>query len=121
MDSDQINFLGKRMIVDFLGAFPLDRLPPSSCLTKNNCGFIVNTQTHNLPGEHWLAVYIGEKSIHAFDPLGIYYPSQLVAYLQQGYKRIYYNNVRYQDPKSHLCGLYCLVWLTNRKAASKSI
>ena len=45
--------MGNKYVPNFAGVFPLDRLPKSLRAPAN---FIVNTHTHNLPGEHWIAV-----------------------------------------------------------------
>jgi hypothetical protein len=94
---------------NFIGVFPLDKVPQHF---ETGNSFIVNTQTHNLPGEHWLAVYVGEASIRVFDPMGFYYPAKLVNQLSMGCrKEIIYNRIRFQPPLSNLCGEYCLGWL----------
>ena len=58
---------------NFVGVFPLDKLPPH--LSKGDGSFIVNSDTHNLPGEHWFAVsYKNGGIVKAFDPLGFSIP-----------------------------------------------
>ena len=59
--------LGEKYVPHFLGVYPLDKLPSAIRAPSN---FIVNTHTHNLPGEHWLAVsYQKGGIVYAFDPL----------------------------------------------------
>lgn len=91
---------------DFIGVYSIDQLPTDSIGKK----FIVNTQTHNLPGEHWIAV----NGNDVFDPYGIYYPSVLCKYLFQrnnGGRRIKFSTAMYQAPWTQLCGEYCIYWL----------
>ena len=67
----------------WLGVFTLDKIP-----ILEPGGFIVNTHTSNLPGEHWIAVHINPSEIKVFDPLGYYYPPKLVNTLAQASKPI---------------------------------
>lgn len=89
----------------WLGVFPLEKIP----FLKEG-GFIINTDTMPLPGEHWLAVYI-KDDIKVFDPFGYYYPSLLVDKLSLMRKTIIYNRTQYQDRNTFTCGHYCLLWL----------
>ena len=102
-------------IENFIGVFPLDRLPASQ-LTRapRPCSFIVNTDTSNLPGKHWIAVSCsGSGIVHAFDPLGQCYPFLLCRFLaKQGRtRRVLFNRVMYQNPRLRTCGQHCLRWL----------
>ena len=40
----------------FLGVFPMDTLPRQ--VPHYPACMVVNTQSHNLPGEHWISVFI---------------------------------------------------------------
>ena len=42
----------------FLGVFSCDRLPIVSQLP---CSLIMNTDPHDKPGQHWVAIYINAK------------------------------------------------------------
>ncbi len=91
---------GKR----FAGVYPLDVLPDH---LVSNSGLVVNTQSHNLPGEHWIAVFKHNDSITAYDPLGIYYPAPLVSWLHKQSINVRYNYKHDQPFNSNLCGEYC--------------
>jgi len=99
---------------EFLGVFSLDQIP-----ILRPGGFIVNTQTHELPGEHWIAVYITQSEIYVYDPFGFYYPSLLVKKLTEMNRRIVYNRSRDQDPFSNSCGQHCLLWLEKISGINK--
>ena len=90
--------------------FPLDKLP----YFPVNKALIVNTQTSNLGGEHWIAVYHKPANILVFDPLGFYYPQMLVSHLSIISNPIVYNKVRIQNPFTKTCGQHCLLWLKNQ-------
>ena len=112
MDNIQLDYLGRKYLGSkYIGTFPLNS--PPYCLRPNTC-FIINTQSSNLPGEHWLAVNITRTKIELFDPFGIYYPSSLVNYLTRSRKLVSFNRVQYQDFNTNLCGLYCLKWLVEK-------
>jgi len=78
MYTNQIADVASKHVDNFIGVFPLDKLPihlPHGGQTR----FIVNTDSHNLSGQHWIAVSYEKGGImRAFDPLGVHYPSRLV-------------------------------------------
>ena len=86
---------------DFLGCFPLDKPP------KAKGKYIINTQTHNLPGEHWIAVNNG----YMFDPFGYIYPNWLISHLLKQNIHPSYNRKMYQHPLHNTCALFCLYYL----------
>lgn len=103
----------KLMGADFVGVFPMDKLPPLSTLTAGQA-FIVNTDTSNLPGRHWIAVYVKQYVIEVFDPFGATaYPHLLVNHLHMDSRRrrVAYNRMAIQEPTSKLCGQHCLAWI----------
>jgi hypothetical protein len=111
MNTNQLNKLGKSILgSSFLGTYALDRIPNNSTVAPHQ-GYIINTDTHNLGGEHWIAVYFDASTIHVFDPFGLYYPLQLRQHLAQSTKPVIYNHVMFQPLFSQLCGEYCLQWL----------
>ena len=113
MDTKELWKAGNCLIGGFVGVFPLDKIPPVSSLKQGN-SFIVNTQTHNLPGEHWIAVYEDQFTIRVFDPMSLYYRPFLVSYLHNGQRRVVYNRVLVQDPYTPTCGQHCLLWLSEQ-------
>jgi hypothetical protein len=111
MLTHEISKIGKKYIPNFVGVFPLDKLPEALRAPAN---LIVNTHTHNLPGEHWLAVsYKNNGIVTAFDPFGFYYPKMLKLYLNS-LKRtapVRYSRVHYQEIHEKTCGHYCIARL----------
>ena len=98
---------------NFIGVFPLNRLPPSLSIYPKPLCFIVNTDTGNLPGRHWIAVsYANGGIVRAFDPLGVFYPDLLSNYLAKRGRHVIFNRTTYQDPSRQTCGQHCLLWLT---------
>lgn len=88
----------------YLGVFPLNKLPEN---LDDDSTFIVNTDTDNLPGRHWIAVR-GNK---VFEPTGLYYPSRLTKHLYKYFDALELNYDSYQNPFDSSCGLYCLYFI----------
>ena len=114
MYSDQLARAAQKLgLKNFIGVFALNRLPKSLSHYSKPLSFIVNTDSSNLPGTHWLAVSYAEGGIvRVFDPFGVFYPDLLTSYLaKQAIRRVYFNTTTYQDPRRRTCGLHCLIWL----------
>ena len=115
--SELMRYAKTMRIKNFIGVFPLNKLPKHlpTATSKPFC-FIVNTDTHNLPGQHWIAVsYEKGGIVRAFDPLGALYPPLLSQYLARHVGicggRVIFNSVMYQNPTKKTCGQHCLRWL----------
>lgn len=97
----------------FLGVFPINRLPER--ITQYPAIMIVNTQSHNLPGEHWLSVYISkERYGEVFDSLGLPLSNRLSRWLNKFTKKWRTSRRVYQNPLSDKCGAYALYYVFNR-------
>ena len=97
----------------FLGVYARDQLP--LVLLYPAC-FIVNTDTSDMSGEHWLAVYYDEnKQADFFDSYGNN-PKLfgLDRYLNKTSSSWKFNQVQLQSVKSHVCGYYCALFLMYR-------
>lgn len=110
MYTNELEYYGKRHVPHFIGVYALDKLPLH---IKPISRLIVNTDTHNLPGKHWIALsYEKHGIVYAFDPLGVYYPNLLIQYLHRlPHRRIIYNRTMYQRPWRKTCGQHCLQFL----------
>ena len=98
----------------FLGAFPIDRLPTT--VKTYPVLLIVNSQSHNLGGEHWLALFIspqqrGELFDSAAQPVDLRINRWLNRFSTKRWIR---NHVIYQSPFSPICGAYVLYYVLNR-------
>lgn len=84
-----------------------DNLPESKPL-RNECA-IVNLDSSNGPGTHWVAYYKKGSHIEYFDSFGnLQPPNELIDYLGD---KIKYNYIKYQDYNSVNCGHLCLKFL----------
>lgn len=97
----------------FHGIYSIDNLPSS--IPNRPFLAIVNTHTHNLPGEHWLAIYIDEnKNGELFDPLALPVSNHLIRWLNGFTVKWKTNNRSFQHPLSTLCGSFVLYFILNR-------
>lgn len=66
LDDATINSIGKREFgAAWAGCHPQDRMK-----FKQNTYQVINTDTHDKPGVHWLGVYITKKRVYVFDSYG---------------------------------------------------
>ena len=87
-----------------LGVFPSDRVPklqPDTCV-------ILNEDSHDKPGSHWLAMYKSRVSTEWFDTFGRP-PLPLFNSIVTTY-----NKQQIQSPFSDTCGAHCLFYLYHR-------
>ena len=111
MNTIELDNIGRILLPQhFLGVFALDTIPH---YLPNPCGFIVNTQSIHLPGQHWLSIVINQRNCYIFDSLGYPPPLNLIHFLRT---RLYnfnfhYNSIQLQHPSSINCGLYALYHL----------
>ena len=111
MDSPNVEKISKKYIPNFVGVFPLNKLPQALRAPAN---LIVNTDTHNLPGEHWLAVsYQKNGTVYVFDSFGFFYPRLLKLYVNKLRRvtPVMFNRTHYQSIHEQTCALYCIAWL----------
>ena len=109
MNTQQIFTFGKKHILNFVGVFPLNKVP----YIKDIGSFVFNTHTQNLSGEHWIAVHVGFHCVDVFDPLGFYYPLILTNYIHAFNRPVHYNRIMYQQPDLPTCGQNCVMWLSS--------
>jgi hypothetical protein len=69
METFQIEHILKNVLGDvFHGVFPSDMIPP---VEKYPVAMVCNTDPHDKPGQHWIAMYISDDGIgEYFDSYG---------------------------------------------------
>lgn len=83
--------------------------------TDFSCSLIVNLDHENLPGSHWVALYITKQTIEIWDTLGFRIldwpriPCTLLKFLHRQFlsRRVIVSK-RIQSFKSVLCGFFCI-------------
>ena len=102
----------------YSGALPCDKLPRSQ-YREDKQAFIVNTDPHDKPGTHWIALWTDGEECELFDsfalPLRAYTDSTpLVQWLERHYLRIEANARSVQAVTSQTCGYYALFYLMHK-------
>lgn len=109
MNTQEIEKKAAKLFYSFDGVFARDHLPSAR---KRNMILIHNTDTGNLPGQHWVAVIIRRKVGYCFDPLGQAPSTTLSNWMNVHCNRWSSNTSRQVQPLySNLCGYYCLYYL----------
>ena len=109
--TEELSLLGHQLLPDFMGVYSRDEAPQYfNNRVKNGC-FIMNTDTSNLPGQHWIACIVRHGEGYVFDPLGFAVPLTMVEWLTDNTYRWTCNTREIQPYSSHLCGYYCLHFL----------
>ena len=98
----------KHLKYRFQGVYAADNFPLNF---KENCFIIVNSDTSNQLGTHWLLLCKKSGQVLFGDPLGLplsYYPYICghLSYTDIGVTEIMKNPLQKTD--SNLCGLYCI-------------
>ena len=98
---------------DYIGTFARDLLP-SRLPLRRKVGLIVNTDTHDSPGEHWIAIYLdGNGGGEYFDSYGLPPLHKEFIYFMQKNCPIgwCWNSVTLQCLTCITCGQYCLTYI----------
>jgi hypothetical protein len=97
----------------FIGVFPLDEIPHLPP-TATSHSFIVNNQTRNLAGQHWMAVRVVQSQAWIFDPLSILPPPPLLSHhlLQHCHVHtLHVCDIQVQPLSTTSCGHHCVYFL----------
>ena len=106
---------------NFIGCFAENQLK-SLTVTQFPCFLIVNVDSTDTSGSHWLAVGIFKNSIEIFDPLGFTIfnwarvPCDLLDFLHRmSLTRQVRVSPRIQSDQSTFCGFYCIFYIILRR------
>ena len=123
--SSTINSL-LRCVPNFIGCFAENEVS-GIVFQSLPCFLVVNVDSSNLPGSHWLAIGIFEKRIEIFDPLGFKFfnwsriPCTLLKLLHRlSQHRDILIAKRIQSDHSVLCAFYCIYYCIFRSSVSFS-
>ena len=115
-----------KCVPNFIGCFAENQV--SHLIFKTfPCYLIVNTDSSQLPGSHWLALGVFHDRIEIFDPLGFNFfnwsriPCQLLKLLHRlSLRRRILISKRIQPDQSVLCAFYCIYYCIFRTRYSLS-
>ena len=102
----------------FHGTVPCDRLPKK--LSKEGpTAYIVNTDPHDEPGMHWIALWTEGKTCEVMDSYGISLDvygrtAPFQEWLDRHFKSTLHNGKSLQSLFSQSCGDYALMYLIDR-------
>ena len=97
----------------FYGVYPIDQLP--KFIPHLPIFIVVNTQSHNLDGEHWKTIFI-DKNRHGevFDSLALPTSNLLTRWMNRFTRKWTRNRKVYQHAKSTTCGAFALYYILKR-------
>lgn len=103
-------FAGRR---GFLGVYPSDKVFPPNLTRRPQC-LIINLDSSDLPGSHWVAVCLykikNNKVLEYFDSYGTKSPRFKIP---RGWI-IRHSLIPLQSPLSIVCGHYCVYFIDRR-------
>ena len=115
---DRVARRDERLAPFFAGVFACDRLPWPPVRDRPQ-GYIVNTDPHDRPGRHWLAVWTEpEEECELMDsyalPLETYGSEPLERWLSHHWSVLKTNRQSLQTVTSWTCGHYALMYLCQK-------
>lgn len=97
----------------FDGVYSIDKLPYA--VPHYPFFMIVNTQAHNLPGAHWISVFIDRnRRGEVFDSLALPIPKPVSRWVNQFTRSQTRNSLAYQHPLSDSCGAFAVYFVFHR-------
>lgn len=107
---DILKLIPKYKITNFKGVFMRDNLPCNviNVISKTECG-IVNLDSINNSGTHWVCYYHDNSNSIYFDSFGLFPPDEIKSYL---HKNIISSTFQVQEFNTNYCGYLCLFVLS---------
>ena len=107
--TQELQRMAIELIPDFDGVYPINHLPITY---KKSYKLIVNLDSDNLPGTHWIAVFVRpNKKGFVLDSLGYPPPLKLQHWLNIRGIEWECNKRQVQASESTMCGYYCIYFL----------
>lgn len=96
----------------FKGCFPCDLLPNPLTL-QYPAAFIVNLDSHELDGSHWVSVYAYamEKEVIYFDSLALPVNDIIEKTFLCKFPKTITNTIAFQSPFAKTCAHYCICFI----------
>ena len=90
----------------FKDVVPYDLLP----IRDISGVYVVNTDPHDQPGQHWVVVHHTPSAVLYVDPYGIPPPDPVASKLRSTKKNVFFVTRRVQGC-ARTCGLYCIYYI----------
>jgi len=95
-------------IKQFLGCFPIDKIPN----LKKNESIIINSDKHNEEGTHWMGLKISSKNVCLFfDSFGEPPNINIINSLSKQFRKLVYNSIQIQSVFSSKCGEFSMQFI----------
>ena len=108
----------KKLKIQLHGVFMKDELPP----TLKNGNYIMNLDSSDGTGTHWVCMHKKGNQIAYFDSFGTQPPKEATMIMKKNKKTMtYYSDKIVQDSKSNICGFYCILFLLHFKLSDGSV
>jgi len=104
MNSEEIECILRRHVVDFDGVFSVDTLP------KHPHILVCNIDPSDKPGRHWVCIFVENGRGEYFDSFGRRPNAAFERYLNKHCSYWIYNNRQLQSVISKFCGHYCIYY-----------
>ena len=92
----------------FLGCFPIDKMPN---LNKNE-SIIINTDSHDEEGTHWMGLKITSKNVCLFfDSFGEPPNKNIINNLSKQFRKLVYSSIQMQNVFSNKCGEFSMQFI----------
>ena len=117
MDTEELYKWGKKLLGPvFISVFSAHQAP--DIIQRRPAALIVNTDTYDKPGKHWIAMYFDKNGKgRFFDSYGRK-PSFLRLcwkhFMDNNSNEWTFNKIQVQKSGSNLCGVHCLMYLLER-------
>ena len=97
----------------FNGVYPVDSLP--DFVSHLPIMIIINTDTHNLKGQHWKCIFIDkDRCGEVFDSLAQPMNNMLIRWMNRFTRKWKTNRKCYQHSSSSICGAFVLYYALSR-------
>ena len=108
------NLMHDLSIRSYLGTYPCDKAPNlSSALHPSS--YIINLDSSQSPGSHWVSIYIKRNCVLYFDSYGRRPSEELNITLKSANKKVIYSNKRIQSFNSIFCGYFCVAFIISQE------
>ena len=114
LTTEKINkILGKHG--GYLGCFPINAMPSLLLLPLHiDFSVVVNLDSDNLPGSHWIAIVRMNKQIEYFDLFGMFPPSNVQIWCNKYSIKWIHNPIAIQQFDTQICGQLCCYFIIFR-------
>lgn len=118
MENDVLSSMCEKVVKNFVGVYSSDRIPLECYKLENFC-IILNLDSHNEPGSHFVSIYSTNKHLEYFDSYGLppFIPKivEFLRYLtRKNNVALKINKIRIQSNKSVFCGVFCFAHLLSK-------